>query len=471
MSAFPQQYHLDHDTKTITFLVPKFHLPAHILSCQTTYTFNFIKGVGRTGGEAPERGWADINPIATSTCEMGPGSRRDTLDNHFNDWNWKKVCLMGKTLAHKLKAALPEVLECRCDLNDFEAALNSSQLACWKEDAVAWEADCSKLNPFKLKVTALSKAEADNIECGMSMSLHDDISPLMLISSGLDLEDQQRRLAFEAGKIGQHPTNAQQVMLLQRINSLHRCIHTWSHKVHKIILFLPSAIPSSLPCEEHLLNHEWELHEAQAKDALNDIRCVLNMKYHLYKYKDTFIRGQCANTRANKVINNADNWIDALAAKYNAAQNALVKLVPRLHKDDNWLLTFKPLNHAKDAVPLRQDNGATVSQQTVSWIWKTRGVLDNMEYGLQDSLHVEWCRARARAHQWEEEVQLLHEEMRHVLAFFKWQAVWWDVQGSRHTFGSPEIAEGAVTYAHRQASLQWSLAIHFRSIWGAIPSS
>lgn len=105
MSAFPQQNHLAHDTKTITFLVPKFHLPAHILSCQTTYSFNFIKGVGRTDGEAPERGWADINPIATSTHEMGPGSRCDTLDDHFNDWNWKKVCSMGKTLA--LSSRLP----------------------------------------------------------------------------------------------------------------------------------------------------------------------------------------------------------------------------------------------------------------------------------------------------------------------------------------------------------------------------
>ncbi|KAG1718746.1 hypothetical protein EDB19DRAFT_1649704, partial [Suillus lakei] len=64
MSAFPQQYHLDHNMKTIMFLVPKFHLPAHILSCQTTYSFNFIKGVRRTDGEAPECGWADINPIA-----------------------------------------------------------------------------------------------------------------------------------------------------------------------------------------------------------------------------------------------------------------------------------------------------------------------------------------------------------------------------------------------------------------------
>ncbi|KAG0703197.1 hypothetical protein DFH29DRAFT_981987 [Suillus ampliporus] len=473
MSTFPQQYHLDHNSKTVSFLVPKFHLPTHILSCQTTYSFNFIKGVGQMDGEAPERGWADINPIATSTHEMGPGLRRDTLDNHFNDWNWKKVCSMGKTLACKFKAALPEVSECNRDLNYFKAALDPSQLACWKQSIEAWESDRSQPNPFEPKVTtisqasvqlALSKAEADEIERGTSMSLHNDISPSVLVLSGLELEDQQY-----AKNIGQHATDTQQAKVLQHINSLRQRIDTWLRvqllympcvsrlrssndivtepKVHKINLFLPSAIPTGLPCEEQLLNHKWDLCEVQANDVLNNLCGVLNMKYHLYKYNDAFIRGQRANTRATGVINNVDNWIDALAAKYNAARSALVKLGPRLHKNDE------------------QDNGATVGQQTVSWIWKTRGVSDNTEQGLQDSLRVEWCRARARAHRWQEEVQLLHEEMRRVLAFFEWQAVWWETQGSERTFGSPEAAEGVVAYACHQASLWQSLASHFRSLW------
>ncbi|TFK57878.1 hypothetical protein BDN72DRAFT_732579, partial [Pluteus cervinus] len=73
-----------------TYLVPKFHLPAHVGKCQTQYSFNLHPHVGRTDGEAPERGWSHINPIAMSTSEMGPGSRRDTLNDHFGDWNWKK---------------------------------------------------------------------------------------------------------------------------------------------------------------------------------------------------------------------------------------------------------------------------------------------------------------------------------------------------------------------------------------------
>ncbi len=74
----------------ITILVPKFHLPAHISECQEEFSFSFEPFVGETDGEAPERTWAALNPIASSTKEMGPGSRQDTLDDLWNDHNWRK---------------------------------------------------------------------------------------------------------------------------------------------------------------------------------------------------------------------------------------------------------------------------------------------------------------------------------------------------------------------------------------------
>lgn len=78
-------------------VVPKFHLPAHIPSCQTRFAFMFTPGVGLGDGEAPERGWADHNPLGPSTREMGPGHRRDTLDFHFGDYNWWKVTDLGRS--------------------------------------------------------------------------------------------------------------------------------------------------------------------------------------------------------------------------------------------------------------------------------------------------------------------------------------------------------------------------------------
>jgi hypothetical protein len=61
----------------IRFLVPKFHLPAHIPTCQNRFAFMLTPGAGLGDGEAPERGWGELNPLATSTREMGPGTRRD----------------------------------------------------------------------------------------------------------------------------------------------------------------------------------------------------------------------------------------------------------------------------------------------------------------------------------------------------------------------------------------------------------
>ena len=83
MTTLPPDLQLDLDSKHITFFVLKFHLPAHIQACQTKFSFNFIPDIGWTDGEAPERGWANINPAASSTKEMGLGARRDILDDHF----------------------------------------------------------------------------------------------------------------------------------------------------------------------------------------------------------------------------------------------------------------------------------------------------------------------------------------------------------------------------------------------------
>jgi hypothetical protein len=88
---------IDGEGKYLTFLVPKFHLPAHIEACNLKYSFNLTRDVGQMDGEAPERGWSEANPLARSTKEMGPGSRRDALDDHFNDGNHKKIVALGES--------------------------------------------------------------------------------------------------------------------------------------------------------------------------------------------------------------------------------------------------------------------------------------------------------------------------------------------------------------------------------------
>lgn len=92
----------------IRFLVPKFHLPAHIPACRNRFAFMLTPGAGLGDGEAPERGWGELNPLATSTREMGPGTRRDTLDYHFGDYNWRKIIHLGASPSNFESDASPE---------------------------------------------------------------------------------------------------------------------------------------------------------------------------------------------------------------------------------------------------------------------------------------------------------------------------------------------------------------------------
>lgn len=67
---------------------------------------------------------------------------------------------------------------------------------------------------------------------------------------------------------------------------------------------------------------------------------------------------------------------------------------------------------------------------------------------------------------WSEEVELLREEMRRVLAFLSWAANNWRTQG-RDLASKVDQAqmEGVLAYAERQAVLREQLLIHFNHLW------
>lgn len=81
----------------IRFLVPKFHLPAHVPKCYAPFSWNFFKGGGRTDGEGVERGWSWLNGIARCVSMMGPGGRWDTVDDFCNFYNWRKTVGLGRS--------------------------------------------------------------------------------------------------------------------------------------------------------------------------------------------------------------------------------------------------------------------------------------------------------------------------------------------------------------------------------------
>jgi len=93
-------------------------------------------------------------------------------------------------------------------------------------------------------------------------------------------------------------------------------------------------------------------------------------------------------------------------------------------------------------------------------------------------MRIEWSRARARAHRWQEEALLLEEEMRRVLAFFTWKAQKWIdlavsvqeevLEAQESTFSTEvqrQIHSGKIAHAKQQASLYKAMGEYCRTRW------
>ncbi|KAG1794813.1 uncharacterized protein HD556DRAFT_1474044, partial [Suillus plorans] len=506
MSAFPISMHLSHAVKTISFFVLKFHLPAHIEQCQTSFSFNFKNGVGRTDGEAPERGWANINPVASSTKEMGPGARRDTLDDYFGDSNWKKVVRLGHTMLHKIKNAFPERenhREAFEDLNDGLRGEYGAALEQWREQVEAWEYDSTQPNPFERKAETvtmasvrleLAREDEIDLQTGTCLALHEDCTPSILISTGLELEEQQRRMKANRAGLGVHATDNQEGKMVQQSNTLRRRIDTWmkmqelympslaalrvsessvsgsvTAAPEAIKLWLPSQISRTAPCNSRLQAIEWKLRYAQGHDALRSLRSNLHAQTAILKYKDRNLRGQGANTRARNTLKAVEARIEAAARTYEYAHKALVVLSPRVNQT-GWHSSLRPLDRADVRSMTDLLWGETEGTRKLSWIWNMRGAAANKidkDNASEADMRIEWCKARARAMRWTEEVELLKEEMRRILQFLEWDAQRWDERGLENTLedAGEDEREGRMAYAKRQASLRRMLAESFKTSW------
>ncbi|KAG1818597.1 uncharacterized protein BJ212DRAFT_1446417 [Suillus subaureus] len=104
MDFMPTHLHIVHNMMLIYYFIPNFHIGAHIAACQTSYSWNLAKFVGRTDGEAPEQG----------------------------NWNWKKVVMFGQTLMRKMKDVVKWKREHRDALHKLEGTIQLVLLDEWR---------------------------------------------------------------------------------------------------------------------------------------------------------------------------------------------------------------------------------------------------------------------------------------------------------------------------------------------------
>ncbi|KAJ7256755.1 hypothetical protein C8J57DRAFT_1650145 [Mycena rebaudengoi] len=522
MAKYKSDIHFRPEGRFITFLVPKFHLPAHIEACNLLFSFNLTRDVGMTDGEAPERGWANANPLAGSTKEMGPGSRRDHLNDHFNDWNYKKIIAFGRAMLDKIQKAVPEMVGTKLALEEMVESLEKEAVDEWTKMAEEWEKDATKPNPFEThKKDAhlanvryeLAREAAEKEAAGEEDvdAVRADMHVTECVAMGIQLEEQQyRRVMVERTSklrrkiLAWMDIQAQFFPIVMRIRELEDHARTRAATtqvvpgilVHEMVLWMPSGLanrPGARDddgrCKQSVLEFEYRLRVGQAHEALDDIRRQLLVRTHLYKWQDLQIRGVRGNTRSQGKIDALDERIRRAAEQYRAARRALVVLGREL-ENSAWEKTLKPLAAGDVRGMPRATFGDEERQRgkkgkgkavgparkrqkqapvTLSWIWLSQGVatVEGQAPSLNEALRIEWAKARARSLRWLEEVQLLEEEMRRIQQFLLWHGKWWREQVGRRDVDAVQ-KEGDTAYALRQAVLKETLAARFKEKWGGV---
>ncbi|KAI0027494.1 hypothetical protein K488DRAFT_6312, partial [Vararia minispora EC-137] len=314
--------------KTV-FVVPKFHLAAHKQACQSSFNLTFTPGVGLTDGEASERAWSGVNPVAASMKEMGPGSARDTMEDRCGFWNWWKHCGIGKLLATRMMQAVEDGEE-QCDIfTEFSQSVkdvSAGDLAMWIEKIERWEKTHEGDNPY------------EPIEsCKLRM----------------------RRVRRRAHKRPGHERSSgkvteQDVRAVQRDNELWRRNTRYRSEVQATAPDLFGAIPpsdqvieegedrrpehelqyfpSDLPPEARrtirpfLVEIEADIRLAAMAKDLDDMKGHLRLRSCLNRFKRDNITGQHANTRARAAQNTVQSLIDDAADRYLRSREAYMAL-------------------------------------------------------------------------------------------------------------------------------------------------
>lgn len=80
-------------------------------------------------------------------------------------------------------------------------------------------------------------------------------------------------------------------------------------------------------------------------------------------------------------------------------------------------------------------------------------------------LQVEWAKSRARTRRWDEEVELVVEEMRRVLCYMDWRSQYWQSLVSKREVLDSTVREGIAAYASKQVYIAQMMAHRFSKQW------
>ncbi|KAF8170461.1 hypothetical protein K438DRAFT_1729650 [Mycena galopus ATCC 62051] len=521
-AKMPQDMQLQLNAISVQCALPVWHAGSHEEVCQSANSLSYKPGVGRSDGEGVERTWSVLNPAAFHTKDMSQGNRVDTLEDKIDSHNFLKNLGLGDSLHRKLALAREERDQQVKNFEQVSLTVERDVRTLWQKQINEWLQDETKPNPYTLdkrdgpteaQVRAELKREEERDAASGKVPLH-GTSATAFLAGGLQIEDAQRRIIAElAGLTIVSPDRDAKVRelrlaLLKKVarfrelqaiympgaaraivrDEAMRDPNTAAPRVEHVKVYMPHELPEGergAGCVPGLTEMEAKMRVAQCTAALTVLRGRLHAKRHFITFRNDHLTGQKKTTKAGTLIQQLGERVNASAGKYRKGFEGLVALkgkdfAPHFRelKDDDIRLDGD--NGESDAAARRKlamlsagrgarapRNAPGKSKRLMSWIWTAKEGSGDDAKDLHDAVRVEWARAKARKTRWEEEVQLLEEEMRRTLRYLEWQASWWETRQDARPQASSDLRAALRAYALKQAWLHRRLRDFFKSQWNA----
>ncbi|KAG1830059.1 hypothetical protein F4604DRAFT_1695666 [Suillus subluteus] len=486
-----QSYHLSLPEGTkILPAVGKFHLSAHKLQCFPRFSLNFMTGAGHIDGEILETLWAPFNKISPTARSMSLAHRKEVLDDHMRDSNWKKLSLLKK-YCH----ALQGISDTQGPYEELTRSLDLDDVQEWKKAAEKAAQDRGELlDIYQLKMDkAPSMAEIRLRLTENELSANGRTGSVAWLIEGINIENSQQ--------LPQDPTASQRTgieekwqKLMARIIKFHEAAEVMTNgmdlkggegaPLDNPELCLEEADISNMedPEEEDILDfdgnidspaevteiwmpswaasghimddvvlalcqEELELRKGQANDCLEKLRQALGDRSVVFREKihsNKSVHHQ--GTRSKKELQTITLSINRHARGYSRARAAML----RLGADSDTVAVYQPLKPQDLVVSkeVTEENRHGQGSDKLAWFWRINNMEDSQKnLWMNEFYRVNWLKAKARYDRWSEELKLVQHEMFWTISWFRTQEERWRVRADE------SIKNGNRAYAERQASM------------------
>ncbi|KAJ7092208.1 hypothetical protein C8R44DRAFT_750322 [Mycena epipterygia] len=351
---FPDVAHI---VKKMRWAVPAVHIQGHNEECMYKFATSYMLATGHFHGETAEVYWPELNQIGTQVCQQSGGHRQDTIMNHHNDWNYKKMAKAFALLLHELRSAELTLQKHR---NNFLGLCATYAERITKED---WRSDSREPDTLDKKYTKsvyrLSKSKVPTQQAIYQLMLNDEAAIVpnthtrrnlaaTFLNEGIRIQREQLKIQKLVAKCKKHFSMTLKNDIEDLRNKTEAAISEWRKDQKSLMPAIETHLNNQPPCHvkkellglpsdlteqqrhdlhaSHFVEQEAQLREGAIYDALASVRIMVKAYRAMRDRKGRDDSGVYKNTLSQKQLNDVEHRRDIHIANYMAGRAALMRL-------------------------------------------------------------------------------------------------------------------------------------------------